>query len=352
MTIKEIKEQNLVILECISGSRAYGLHTPESDTDIKGVFVYPKEKYYGLDYIPQIANENNDEVYYELGRFIELLSVNNPNILELLGTPNEAVLYKDPILNILNTETILSKLCQNTFGKFAISQIKKSRGLNKKIVNPMEKERKSVLDFCFVNYENGSLPLKKFLELKSWKQEECGLVAISKMKNVFGLYHSYEDLFKGVVKSVESNNVALSSIPKGMQQQALLYFNMDGYSRYCKDYQEYWDWVVKRNEHRFLSTLQHGKQYDAKNMMHTFRLLNMAIEIATEKKVNVHRKDRDFLLKIKSGAFEYDELLEMANAKQNQMQSAFASSDLQMSPDIAKLNHLAYELRAAFYLKS
>ena len=38
-----------------------------------------------------------------------------------------------------------------------------------------------------------------------------------------------------------------------------------------------------------------------KNMMHVFRLLEMAIEIGKEKKVNVKRSNRDFLLEIKSG---------------------------------------------------
>ena len=50
MTIDDLKGKGLVILECISGSRAYGLETPTSDTDIKGVFLLPKEDYYGLDY--------------------------------------------------------------------------------------------------------------------------------------------------------------------------------------------------------------------------------------------------------------------------------------------------------------
>jgi hypothetical protein len=33
----------------------------------------PKDQFYGLQYIPQVSNETNDEVYYELGRFVELL---------------------------------------------------------------------------------------------------------------------------------------------------------------------------------------------------------------------------------------------------------------------------------------
>ncbi len=45
MTIEDLRNRGLIILECISGSRAYGLDTPSSDTDIKGVFMLSKEEY-------------------------------------------------------------------------------------------------------------------------------------------------------------------------------------------------------------------------------------------------------------------------------------------------------------------
>lgn len=92
MTIDDLKSQNLILFECISGSKAYGLDTATSDTDIKGVFLLPKEDFYGLNYIPQVSNETNDIVYYELGRYFELLLLNNPNILELLSTPENKIL--------------------------------------------------------------------------------------------------------------------------------------------------------------------------------------------------------------------------------------------------------------------
>ncbi|GAK97210.1 hypothetical protein JCM19294_1256 [Nonlabens tegetincola] len=189
MTIRDLKEKNLIILECVSGSKAYGLDTPTSDTDIKGVFILPKKDYYGLDYIPQISNPTNDIVYYEFGRFMELLSVNNPNILELLNTPKDSILIKHPIFDEIDSSLILSKLCKNTFGKFAVSQIKKAKGLKKKIVNPIDKERKSILSFCFVNHNQGSIPLIKFLEKNNLKQEDCGLINIAHMKNVFALFY-------------------------------------------------------------------------------------------------------------------------------------------------------------------
>ena len=45
LTIEDLHTQNLLLLEAVSGSRAYGLATPESDTDIKGVFYLPKSMF-------------------------------------------------------------------------------------------------------------------------------------------------------------------------------------------------------------------------------------------------------------------------------------------------------------------
>jgi predicted nucleotidyltransferase len=42
MTIEDLRNKGLIILECISGSRAYGLDTPTSDTDIKEYLFCPK----------------------------------------------------------------------------------------------------------------------------------------------------------------------------------------------------------------------------------------------------------------------------------------------------------------------
>jgi hypothetical protein len=130
------------------------------------------------------------------------------------------------------------------------------------------------------------------------------------------LYHQKQlpagSWFKGIVSSHDADDVQLSSVPQNIEPLATMNFNKDGYSTYCKEYKE---WEEKRNQSRYESTLSHGKSYDAKNMMHTFRLLNMAEEIALYKQVIVFREDRDFLLKIRSGIFEFDTLMSMVEEK-------------------------------------
>ncbi len=352
LTIEYIKNNGLLIFESINGSRLYGLDTATSDTDIRGVFVLPKNMFYGLDYTGQVNNETNDIVYYELKKFIELLFKNNPNILEMLNVPEHCILYKNPVMEMIKQEMFLSKLCESTFANYAFTQIKKAFGLEKKIINPVEEKRKSVLDFCYVHKDKDAIALKLFLEVNNVLESNLGLSSISHLKDCYNLYHSTSNSYTGIAKKENANEVNLSSIPKEEIPIGILYFNKDGYSTYCKRYKEYWDWVGKRNDERFKTTMSHGKNYDSKNMMHVFRLLFMAKEIAIEGKINVFRKDREFLLAIKEGKFEYDDLVNQAEQMKDELPRLYAKSKLMDKPDIYCINKLLAEIREKYYLEN
>ncbi|MCF2875740.1 MULTISPECIES: DNA polymerase beta superfamily protein [unclassified Tenacibaculum] len=347
-TVEELKKSGSIIFECTSGSRAYGLATPNSDTDIRGVFILPKEQFYSLNYTDQINNETNDIVYYELKKFIELCLKNNPNILEMLNVSDEFILQKNPLFDEIKKEIFLSKLCKNTFANYAFTQIKKARGLNKKIVNPVEKQRKSVDDFCFIRKDKKSIPLKLFLEERNLKSKHCGLAKIAHMKNCYNLFYNENLFYKGISKE-KANEVCLSSIPREEEPIAMLYFNLDGYSSYCKKYREYWLWVEQRNDERYKNNISHNKNYDAKNMMHTFRLLHMAKEIAEEAKIKVKREDRDYLLSIKNADFEYDGLVEKAEELRMKLDILYEKAQLKEKPDMKEVNNLLVTIRTKFY---
>jgi uncharacterized protein len=353
MTIKDIKQNNLLFFECVSGSRAYGLATPESDTDIKGVFVLPKGHFYSLDYIPQVNDEGNDRVYYELKRFIELLSKNNPNILELLFVDREFILHQDPLWKRVLPELFITKRCRETFAGYAVSQIKRARGLKKKIVNPVGKRKKSILEFIYVMEGVRTIPLNRWLKERAYEQSLCGLTRIPHAKNVYGLFYDKQEEyeFQGIMKHKDSMDVCLSSIPKGLQPDALVSVNIDGYSRYCKEYHEYWEWVKNRNQVRYRNTMSHGKSYDAKNMMHTFRLLDIAEEIARTGRFRTRRPNREELFAIRAGTYEYDELIQRAQARMKDIEELFLCSSLPEQVDTGKINRLLFKLREEFYTR-
>ncbi len=349
LTIEQVKTNGWLVFEVITGSKAYGLDTAKSDTDIRGVFILPKEKFYGMDYVEQVNNETNDIVYYELKRFMQLLAKNNPNILEMLSIPEQCVLQKHPLMDQVTPGIFLSKLCEQTFANYAWTQIKKAYGLEKKIVNPVDEERKSVLDFCFVYEGKEAVTLQKYLDANGMKENRTGLTVIPHLRDCYNLFYSEEIPYSGIMRKEESNDVCVSSIPKGQNPVAMLYFNKDAYSVYCKKYKEYWDWVAKRNEERYNTTMAHGKNYDSKNMMHVFRLLLMAKEIAVEGKINVHRKDREFLLSIKAGKFEYDELVQKAETLKNELPVLYQQSKLIDEPDVDRINELVFKMREEYY---
>ena len=351
MTIQDIKDKGLLLFECISGSKAYRLDTPQSDTDLKGVFYLPKDKFFGMEYIPQISNETNDEVYYELGRFVELLCKNNPNILELLASPEDCILYKHPLMDKLTIDMFLSKLCKDTFAGYALTQIRKARGYKKKVVNPMEKERKTVLDFCYIMDHYQSVPVKEWLDKKGYAQELCGLSSIPHAKGMYAMFYDAAGKFSyhGIAIKETANEVSLSSIPKGEQAVAYLFWNMEAYSLYCKEYKEYWDWVEERNDARYQTNLNHGKNYDSKNMMHTIRLLQVAEEILRDRKLNVRRTNRQQLLDIKSGNLDYDNLLAMADKLMENIESYCLTSSLPDIPDKKKAEQILVKMREDLY---
>ncbi|WP_126246272.1 DNA polymerase beta superfamily protein [Chitinophaga rhizosphaerae] len=331
--IAYLKANGLVLFEALSGSRAYGLATPSSDTDMKGVFYLPRHLFFSGEYVPQVANASNDAVYYELGRFVELLCKNNPNMLELLCTPASAVNFRHPLMDAFPKEMFFSKLAEETFAGYAWSQIGKAKGLNKKINNPEPETRKTVIDCCYVTAGGKTVALAAWLRATRRRAEFCGLTAMPHTKGLYALYYDENAGYRGIVSSADSDDVHGSPVAKGTTPEAYLFFNQEAYSAHCRSYAAYWKWVSERNEARFTGNQAHGKGFDAKNMMHTTRLLRMAHELFTEGELPVWRHDREELLAIKRGERDYDELLREAEALMATIASAARKSPLPDKPD-------------------
>ena len=354
LTIADLRQQHLILFEAVSGSRAYGTSLPHSDTDLKGVFVLPENQFFGFTYVPQVANETNDEVFYELRRFVELLLKNNPTVLDLLGTPPDCLVYKHPLFDHFQPQDFLSRLCRQSFAEYAVAQIRKARGLNKKINHPEPPGRKSVLDFCYVTVGAGAQLAEVWLTRQNLSAAQCGLANVPHLTDLYALFIDRTPGqalgYRGLVRDPEtSQDVQLSAVPKGEAPVAYLSFNRSGYSSYCRVFREYWEWVEKRNQERYANTVQHGKNYDAKNMLHVFRLLHMAEEIALSGTLRVRRPNRDFLLQIRRGEFEYAELVAQAEQLVARVEAAFAASALPETPDAAAAEATLRQVRRAFY---
>ena len=406
-TFEDIKQARRLIYQYIRGSHAYGLNLETSDVDTGGVYITDNEHLFGLrsNYCEQISDAKNDNVWYEVGRFLELLMNSNPNMLEALFIPDRCVMYKHPVMDIIleNRHKFLTKKAFNALTSYGIDQIQKARGLNKKIVNPIV-ERKGPIDFCYTFKKQGTQPIKDWLDERGLKQIYCGLNHLPNMNQMYGVYydwgqhihmewktegefldyyHAYltglkspfldmlceyglkdypdikiGDVYKiitpkgyhGIVKEDGSSCcVHLDSVAKGDEPICWMSYNGEGFQSHCKQYKEYKDWEKNRNQVRYESTLE--KNYDSKKIMHSVRLIQMGIELAKTGELNVDREkmgDRQFLLDIRNHKYEYDYLIDYCEKKKAEMDEAIKTCNLPEEIDKDFVNELLIRVRKVF----
>jgi predicted nucleotidyltransferase len=382
--INFLEKNNLTLLRVYRGSYVYGTYIEGvSDKDESGLYMSPLEDLFGLNYTEQINDGKNDIVFYELKRFLELLVTNNPNVLELLYTPEKFYIYKNPVINILldNKDKFITKICKNSFSGYAMSQIKKAKGLDKKMNwESQEVVRKGVLDFCYVVDNYKTVDLNTWLEKRGLHQEYCGLVNLPHIKDAYAIFYdfkkhendfgnlslntplSFKELQKSFLSSIEglkykgiihkgeiSNDVSLSEIPKNQFSICTMSFNKDAYSVHCKRYKEYQEWLQNRNTQRYVDVNSHGQKIDGKNMLHCVRLIKTAREIAEGKGIIVERPDADELLKIRRGEVDLDKLIEWGENEILEINKVFEKSNLPDSVDKNFVNDILIEMRKEFY---
>lgn len=115
-----------VIYRCVIGSRAYGLEDEASDTDRRGIYLPSADLHWSLFGVPeQLENDETQEVYWELQKFIVLALKANPNVLECLYSPivESATPLGEELLEMRSA--FLSKLIFQTFSGYVASQFKK-----------------------------------------------------------------------------------------------------------------------------------------------------------------------------------------------------------------------------------
>ncbi len=384
-----IRNDGRLLYEYIRGSHLYGLNNEDSDVDTSGVFVCTRDELFGcFGYKPQVTDSRHDNTWFEIGELIRLLLKSNPTVMESLFVPKDKVLGQiHPLMQMVidNREQFISKQCFNPFFGYAKSQIEKARGLNKKIVNPIT-ERLTPYDFIYTFKGQGSTKFRDWLANRGLHQECCGLVNVPNMHDIYGVYYDFgahiaaytdwknDSLFltyaceynkdknieetksrlsgiapigyRGVINvDVDGNELRLSSIDdKNTRPICFISYNQSGYSSHCRLYAEYQTWVKERNPKRYESNLD--KNYDSKNMMHCFRLMHMAGEIAEGKGMILQRTwDRQFLMDVRNHKFEYEEIIERLEEEKERMNLLMEQSTIREQIDTDFVNQLMIDIR-------
>lgn len=155
--VRKLEEKRLItppkfltsntIYETIMGSQAYGCSGGKSDTDVYGIAIPPKEYLFphlkghipGFGVKPPSFDEfeqhhiidKQEEREYDVKilsivKVFELARQGNPNIIDMLFTPQNCVLTQTAAGNIIreNRRLFLSKLCFPKFKGYSFAQIK------------------------------------------------------------------------------------------------------------------------------------------------------------------------------------------------------------------------------------
>ena len=364
--ISEKSPGSTPLLIVIRGSHAYGTSLPTCDIDYTWVYIQSIDNILEFGYKEQINDDKNDIVFYEIKRFLELLKSNNPNILELLNTPDDCIIYKDPIFNLIlnHKKDFITKTCAKSFAGYAIQQIKKAKGQDKKQNWERDKiERKNPLDFCYLHTQEKSISLVDYMSKKGMDQKFCGLSKVPHSRETYALFYDFKSEesngsieysnmgFRGIAFE-DSNDIRLSSIPANCPKSSFIgyiSYNKDGYTSHCDDYKSYQTWILNRNTQRWVDVQGHGQKIDGKNMMHCRRLLEMSKEIAEGKGVNVRRNNADYLISIRKGEVDLQTLIDNAENDIKEIDNIFNNSSLPKEVDSELINNILINIRKKIY---
>lgn len=368
MNLEELEKSNYIIFRAIGGSHSYGLNTADSDIDERGIFILPlNQRLSILNFDQEIGNEKQDVKYYDIQKYFKLAIDCNPNIVELLWTPDDCVKFKNEKMDkiIANRNLFISKKAYHTFSGYAYAQISKCKGQNKLVHNPKPKDPPKKEDFCWIIPSNSlflkstrldpkdtemparPMPLKIVIDNGRFTTlDKYHCAALEHVSNTFRLYH-YGDKSKGIFRG--NDMLVCENIPiedEWANFVGLLIYNEHEFEKAHKEWKQYWEWVENRNENRWLDQEKKKVDYDVKNMAHCFRLLYSGKNILEFgfPIVRFEGKQREFLMDIRKNKFTYEYLMELVEREMKELDELKEISTLPWGCDVKKVNELYLEL--------
>lgn len=335
------------ILVVTHGSHAYGLNTPTSDVDIKGIAIPPREYFLGFTHrFDQAVSTDPDMVVYELRKFCKLAAENNPNILEILfcDESNHLIATASGRRLIEGRELFLSKKARHTFSGYAHAQLKRIKTHHRWLRNapkapPTRAEfglpERTVIPADQLAAAQSAIE-KKFTE---WNFDDLSDLDPSQR---IGLQNMMAEILAEAGVTEESRYAAAARVI-GYSENFIRLLDLERQYKAAKtEWENYQRWLATRNPARAELEKQYG--YDTKHAMHLVRLMHMAREILEHGKVIVKRPDREELLAIRGGAWSYDRLIEWAEGQDAALDDIYKSSPLPHAPDRAALDRLCISL--------
>jgi len=174
--------EDQLILRVRAGSRAYGLETPSSDEDSRGICIPPKQALIGLASFEQHQDDGGDHVVFGLTKFVRLALEGNPNLIETLFT--EDILFVNGFgERLLKARQIfLSRKVAERFGHYALSQLRRLENHHRWWSHPPQEPRLADFGGSFNPRGSAVFPdkekrlaydraIKEFNHYNRWKKE-------------------------------------------------------------------------------------------------------------------------------------------------------------------------------------
>ena len=330
-----------MLFRCLSGSRAYGMSTPTSDVDIRGVFAAPPlnvvTPFFGVEQV----DFPGDEVIFELSKYARMIGDQNPTMLELLWTDEDNILFQHPAWMPMRDARaeFLTDRVRNTFGGYAMSQLKRMKGHDRWINNPQPEAPPRPADFMRMSY---NIALDRAFNSKM--PNEGNWTAVGVGQDSYLLYPggggSWFDA-TGNIRTFTRHQVR-DLVDNSPVPAAMIKWDRKEYERRKQDHDNYWTWKRERNPAR--AALEAERGYDAKAAGHLIRMLRQAHEALTEGVVRVRRPDAAELLSIRLGEWPMERVMAEAERLDAALPEAAAKSGLRSAVDPGRLAAIVMEM--------
>lgn len=361
-----LKDRTILLAK--SGSRAYGMHRPDSDVDLQGIVIPPKEYFLGFanrieqfdkpshmtQFTPLLSDEEQKIVsetkiegtIFGIHKFFSLAKDCNPNLIQLLFSDDSSILISNHLGEKLraNRHLFLSKVAKFRFSGYAISQLKRIQLHRGYLLNP--KENKPLRsDYGLPELmeikpsQFGMVRAEVDRQMDRWNE---GFVGDIDESTKIRLRESIAGLL-AELKISEENRIQLACNRLGFDSNFTEYFQKENaYSHAVKEWESYQSWKKNRNPERAAMEAEFG--FDLKHAAHLVRLMRMSIEILRDGEVNVMRKGAPELLQIRQGGWSYERLVSYAEELEEAANELYRSSNLPHHPDIKAIDNLCMEL--------
>lgn len=242
------------VFSTTTGSVSYGLNTPESDVDVRGIAIIDDPKYYFgfLDRFEQFDDPDVDMTTYDIRKAFLLMADGNPNCLEMLYTKDEFRHKVHPLFErvLENRDKFLSRNVRFRYTGYSFSQLKRIKTHRGWLLNPPGKKPER---------SDYGLPNEKTLT----KDDMNAFYKV--MANLFQNTAEYTNLSESTKEELEKSNwfglVQRRGVPDNCFQEVQQLTGatdqwMDAlqkeqaYNNAKKAYQSYQQWKNNRNPKR------------------------------------------------------------------------------------------------------